>query len=117
MSAHRGSLPTLTEVIEIDSAAQVQAVNRAALQAESMPLESSSAVCDDMAAALTAQVLESLRPRIDALLQTRLQAALAPQLARLADELGEQLRSELASALQALAAQAVDEALARRRNP
>lgn len=117
MSAHRGSLPTLTEVIEIDSAAQVPAVNRAPLQPESLPLEPSPPGRDDAASALTTQVLESLRPRIDALLQTRLQAALTPQLARLADELAAQLRIELASAVQALAAQAVDEALARRRNP
>lgn len=118
MTAHRGTLPTLTEVIAIEADVPMQATGPASLPPESLPLEAQPMLqAADLGAALTTQVLEALRPRIDALLQARLQAAMAPQLARLADDLVHELRGELASALQALVAQAVDEVLARRRKP
>jgi hypothetical protein len=115
MTTHRGALPTLTEVIEIEAAALMPAAGSAELPPESLPLESQPVLPVDMGAALTTQVLETLRPRIDALLQARLQAAIAPQLSRLADEAVRSLRVELASVMQLLVAQAVDDLLARRR--
>jgi hypothetical protein len=117
MTAHRGALPTLTEVIDVEAAALVPAAAPAVLPPESLPLESQPVARADHGAVLSTQVLETLRPRIDALLEAQLQTAMAPHLARLADELERHLRRELASAMQALVAQAVDEVLARRRKP
>jgi hypothetical protein len=116
MTPHRGALPTLTEVIELDADPALPAAGPAAPRAESMPLEA-EAVAPAEAADVAARALESLRPQVDALLDARLQALLPPQLSRLADELAHQLRDELAITLRALVIQAVDEALAQRRKP
>ena len=119
MTAQRGALPTLTEVIEV-KAEPLASAAPAALAPESLPLESAgphAADAPERPAALTKQVLEALRPRVDALLEARLREAMAPLLARCGDELQKGLRVELAAAMQALVAQAVDEALARRRKP
>lgn len=115
MSTHRGALPTLTEVIDIRADSLLPATSPAELPAESLPLDGHAVVQADLGAALTTQVLETLRPRLDALLETRLEAAIAPGLARVTDELSRQLRADLAIALQAMVAQAVDDVLARRR--
>lgn len=117
MKARRGALPTLTEVIDVQSDKRPPLAGPASLPAESLPLEGPERAQADADAALRAQFLNKLRPRIDALLEARLQAALAPQLARLADELAQRLRTELATELRALVTQAVDEALTRRRKP
>jgi len=117
MIAPRGALPTLTEVIDIEEAALVPVAGNLPLAPESVPLESQPVIQPDPAIALTTQVLETLRPRIDALLTARLQAVMAPQLERLADDLAESLRSELAVAMHSLLPQAVDNVLARRRKP
>jgi hypothetical protein len=115
MTTPRGSLPTLTEVIDIDADAWLS--ETAALPPESLPLETQPDVRAEPGVALTTQVLETLRPRIDALLEARLQAAIAPHLARLTDDLVRSLRGELAAMMQKLVAQAVDDLLARRRKP
>lgn len=115
MTAHRGALPTLTEVIDVTADARMPVIGAAALPPESLPLEGNAPLPVDGRAGLTTQVLEALRPRLDVLLDARLQAALAPQLSRLADELVQSLRAELASTLQTLVTQAVDEVLARQR--
>lgn len=117
MTAHRGALPTLTEVIDIEAEALVLVAGQALPPTESLPLESETLVLGDPAAALTTQVLETLRPRIDALLAARLQTAIAPRFERLAEELVHSLRAELAVAMQALVSQAVDDLLSRRRKP
>lgn len=117
MTVHRGTLPTLTEVIDIDDEALVSPAGAVALPPESLPLESQPASAVDTGVALTTQVLETLRPRIDALLESRLQAAIAPHLSRLADEAVRSLRGELAGVMQTLVAQAVEDVLARRRKP
>ncbi len=69
----------------------------------------------DAAAAITAEVLELLRPRIDALLEARIREALAPQVLRLAEDSTRHIRDELGGEVRALVAKAVVEALARRR--
>lgn len=115
MIGPRGALPTLTEVIEVHAEAPASAP--AVLPPESLPLETQQPVPADLGAALTTQVIESLRPRIDALLDAQLEAAIAPRLSRLVEALAQDLRVELAGALQALVAQAVDEVLSRRRRP
>ena len=117
MSTHRGALPTLTEIIDIEAEALVPAAGRAPLPPETLTLEDQPVVRPDLATALTTQVLETLRPRIEALLAARLQAAMAPHFERFADEVVHHLRAELAVTLQTLVAQAVDDLLAKRRKP
>jgi hypothetical protein len=117
MTALRGALPTLTEVIDIEAAALVPAAGSTSLPPESVPIELLPPMPVDKAAALTTQVLETLRPRIDALLESRLQAVMAPRLARLTDEVVDGLRADLSRAMQTLVAQAVDDILAKRRKP
>jgi hypothetical protein len=60
------------------------------------------------------QVLSALMPRIDMLLESRLREALAPALARAADGLIRDTRSQLAVAVRDLVQEAVDRALQRR---
>jgi len=118
INPQRGALPTLTEVIEIKAEASSAVERRASLPPESLPLEgSASTIVAVSGPALTTQVLEALRPRVDALLEARLREVLAPQLSRLAEEAVQCVRGELATALHALVAQAVAEVLARRRKP
>jgi hypothetical protein len=117
MTSPRGALPTLTEVIDIEADALVSGFGPAVQTSEALPLEERPIAPVDPAIALTTQVLETLRPRIDALLEARLQAVIAPQLARLSDDILRSLRSELATAMRLLVAQAVDDLLARRRKP
>ena len=114
MTARRGSLPTLTEVIDIEADALAPAPGHAVLPPESLPMEAQPLVLPDPAMALTTQVLDTLRPRIDALLASRLQAAIAPHLERLSDELVQTLRAELSAVMQKLVSQAVNDVLARR---
>lgn len=117
MTAPRGALPTLTEVIEIEADALASGFGPVVLTTEALALDERTPVPADPAVALTTQVLETLRPRIDALLEARLQAVIAPQLARLSEDLVQTLRGELVVAMRSLVAQAVDDLLARRRKP
>ena len=117
MTSPRGALPTLTEVIDIEAGALASDFGPAVRPTEALPLEERTSLAVDPGVALTTQVLETLRPRIDALLEARLQAAIAPHLARLTDEIVHSLRGELALAMRSLVAQAVEDLLARRRKP
>ena len=116
MTSQRGALPTLTEVIEINTELLPPALAPAQLPAESVPMEWVAPPQAVSSAALVAQVLELLRPRIDAMLEVRLREALAAQLSRVADDVAHNLHGELASAMQALVAKTVDEVLVQRRN-
>jgi hypothetical protein len=115
MTQQRGALPTLTEVIEVSTELLPATAPPTPLAAESLPLESPFVAPAVTRSALTTQVLEALRPRIDALLDARVRDVLAPQLSRLADAAMLSVRTELAGVVQALVAQAVDEVLAQRR--
>ena len=121
MTLRRGALPTLTEVIDVGHNAQAPQVGPAALPPESIALEAPFQLPiqgpTGIDAALRTKVLASLQPRIDALIEARLQVAMAPLLAAVADEVSQRLRGEMAGDLPALVAQAIDEALARRRKP
>ena len=64
--------------------------------------------------ALVNDVLAELQPRIDMLFESRLREALAPALARAAEGLIREARSELGSALHELVNDAVQRALQRR---
>jgi len=116
MTSQRGALPTLTEVIEINTELLPPTAAPAPLPAESVPMEWAAPPHAASSAALAAQVLDILRPRIDAMLEVRLREALALQLSRVAEDVAHKLRGELAGAMQTLVAMAVDEALAQRRN-
>ncbi len=114
MSKPRSTVPTLTEVIEVQTRPAPLDTGPAPLPPESAPMELPPGAPVDAGAAIAAQVLEVLRPRIDALLEAHVRAALAPQVLRLAEETAQRIRDELAGALQALVVQAVNDALARR---
>lgn len=117
MKSRRGVLPTLTEVIDVQADARVAPAGPVSLPPESLPLDGAPEAASGPASALRSQLLAALLPRIDALLQAKLQAAMAPQRARPAAESTHRLRSEMAEELRALVAQAVDEALSRHRKP
>jgi hypothetical protein len=117
MNRQRGALPTLTEVIEIHVDPQRVEAPPPPFVPESMPIELLPVARVDAHAALTSQVLETLRPRIDALLNARLREVLAPHRPRLTDEAVQRMRSELVTTMQVLVAHAIDDVLARRRKP
>lgn len=117
MSGQRGVLPTLTEVITLDTPAPDVRAQASELPVESMPIELQAefaGVADDE---LTSQVMQLLRSRIDALLKERLRELLATQLSQLVEDTVYRVRGDVTHAVDALATQAVREVLARRRKP
>ena len=101
-------LPTLTEVLQL-AAPVPEPVDPAPVAG---PGPGQAARAPD-AEVLVAQVLASLAPRIDALVEARLREALAPALARAADGLIREARDELARVL----LEVVGEAVARTTRP
>ena len=111
-------MPTLTEVLELEPQTGVEEAAEAA-QDEAVPLRLD--ISAELAAepvldiqALVSEVLVELQPRIDMLFESRLRDALAPALARVAEGLIREARSEVAIALHELVADAVKRALQRR---
>ena len=111
-------MPTLTEVLELEPQTGVEEAAEAA-QDEAVPLRLDTSA--ELAAepvldiqALVSEVLVELQPRIDMLFESRLRDALAPALARVAEGLIREARSEVAIALHELVADAVKRALQRR---
>ena len=111
-------MPTLTEVLELEPRPGAEETAEAA-QDEAVPLRpdtpaalAAEPVFDTQA--LVSEVLVELQPRIDMLFESRLRDALAPALARVAEGLIREARSELGSALHELVADAVKRALQRR---
>ena len=124
MTPVRGTLPTLTEVIEIDVVSEAMAGVEALipLAPESRPLETEVAAMAhgtlaEQRVALTTAVLDALAPRIETLLEARLNAAITPHLRRLVQDAVRQVRGEMATSLHSLVAQAVDDVLAQRKKP
>lgn len=113
MSGQRRVLPTLTEVITIDSDAAEALSEPVALLTEAMPMEPTPALAGLSTDDLVAQVMQTLRPRIDALLRERLREVLATQLSQLAEDTVLRVRGELVEALPILAAEAVKDVLGR----
>jgi hypothetical protein len=97
-------VPTLTEVIEL-AAEPVPLEARVPAGAEALALE-------DLPAA---EVLALLQPRLEALVDLRLRAALGALLPGWADAVAQTVRQELKLALPALVAQALAESRPRRR--
>lgn len=118
MTAKRGALPTLTEVVEvIEVADRLQPLDGALaeLPPESLPIELPSARVVGLGEDLAASVLAALRPHIEARLKERLPEAPAAERSLLAEDTLRRMRAALAGAVQACLAQAIDEALAQRR--
>lgn len=114
-------VPTLTEVVELDSV----------FPATQVPYEETGLDLPDpllhapgpaavapgaaaLGAELSAQVLFELEQRIGSVLESRLREALAPALARAADSLIREARQELAQTLKDLVDESVIRALERR---
>lgn len=114
-------VPTLTEVIELDSvfpATQVPYEETGLdLPPASPLLQPALAPALDIGAVgaeLSAQVLFELEQRIGSVLESRLREALAPALARAADTLIREARQELSQTLKELVDDSVVRALERR---
>ena len=117
MSRQRSVVPTLTEVITIETDRIDASPSPSECPAESQPMEVQPEVAGAAGDALVAQVLQLLRPRIDALLKERLREVLATQLSQLAEDTVYRVRGDVADAVHALAADAVKDVLARQRKP
>jgi hypothetical protein len=100
-------LPTLTEVVATEEAAEADARTDAAAQA---------AVAEVDEARLSQRVLAGLEQQIDLMLEYRLRDALAPALARASDTLIREMRVELASTLRDVVARAVAQELEKHRS-
>ena len=113
-------MPTLTEVLELEpppgpeEAADVVHDEAALLldDAPAAPAPAPEPALDTQT--IVGEVLAELQPRIDMLFESRLREALAPALARAAEGLIRDARSELGSALHELVDDAVKRALQRR---
>ena len=120
-------VPTLTEVVELDSvfpATQVPADETGLELPDAPPAEASAGAAPlpapvnaATAADLSAEVLFELEQRIGSVLEGRLREALAPALARAADLLIREARQELAQTLRELVDESVTRALERRTHP
>ena len=114
-------VPTLTEVVELDS---VFPATQVPFDEQGMGLpdpvnpdpvtEPPPATPVPSASALSAEVLFELEQRIGSVLEARLRDALAPALARAADALIREARQELAQTLRELVDESVTRALERR---
>ena len=115
-------MPTLTEVLELEPPSEATAAQ--AVHDEAVPVPVDGGVANAIPPALqpvsvdtravVKEVLAELQPRIDMLFESRLREALAPALARAADGLIREARSELGTALHELVDDAVKRALQRR---
>jgi len=117
MSLQRGVLPTLTEVIEIDAADLPQRLAVAALPPESVAIEDllDLHLSSDAAAVPASGVARRADPALPLIFEERVQALLAPRVARLVDTTLQSVRTELALEVQVLVRQAIEEALAEQR--
>lgn len=114
--SHRHGLPTLTEVIELaplgDAGAALPARAGSAARSEAFAARAGTAFDAEQ---MIDRVLGDLQRDADLMLELRLREALAPVLARLADDMVRELRAKLQVALREVVAQAASQELARRR--
>lgn len=116
MNSAHGSLPTLTEVIEIQGDSGPALDDPVPLPPESLTLETTDEAAGRTldTSVLVDHVMAMLRPRIDALLQARLQEMIELQLARVAGEAGRAAGDELERTLHDLVSRVVEDIAARR---
>lgn len=115
-SASRGTLPTLTEVVDLGNLPTPHET----LEDDADPDTRDDATAPTERALptdeqLTQRVLAELSRQIDVVLEYRLREVLGPLLARAADNVVRDARSELASTLRDVVARAVAAELARQR--
>ena len=118
-------VPTLTEVVQLDAPPTPAAPEPAGPQPageapEAAPDWSQTVVMPPGAtlpdeAQLTQNILADLQRQIDLMLEYRLREAIGPALARTADALIREVRSDLAASMRELVARAVAQELARHR--
>lgn len=112
---NRHGLPTLTEVIELapigDAGNVLPARVGSALRSEASGPGAASLDTQQ----LIERVLGALQRDADLMLELRLREALAPVIARLADDLVRELREKLQISLRDVVTQAASQELARRR--
>lgn len=105
----RSALPTLTEIVRVDGAAEMAQLPEPplldAVIAPGLPTDHQ----------LTQRVLADVQRQIDLMLEYRLRESLAPAMARLTEALVHEARSELATTLRDVVARAVAQELARQR--
>ena len=112
---HRHGLPTLTEVIELAPVGEAGAALPARIGAPSRGDGATPGGASIDGQQLIDRVLGELQRDADLMLELRLREALAPVLARLADDLARELREKLQVTLRDVVAQAASQELARRR--
>jgi hypothetical protein len=117
-------VPTLTEVVQLDapaapvlpepdSAESPEGVDAAPDWSQTVVLPPGGPLPDE--AQLTQNILADLQRQIDLMLEYRLREAIGPALARTADALIREVRTDLAASMRELVARAVAQELARHR--
>jgi hypothetical protein len=115
-------VPTLTEVVQLEAPAPPGAPQPAGPPAGHEPepdwsqtvvLPPGASMPDE--AQLTQNILADLQRQIDLMLEYRLREAIGPALARTADALIREVRTDLAASMRELVARAVAQELARHR--
>ena len=108
-----GRVPTLTEVVSWPASELPRTV---AEPQEPAPPAARASELELSESQLTQQILADVLRQTDLILEYRLREAMAPALARAADNLVRESRSELASTLRDVVARAVAQGLARHRS-
>lgn len=108
-----GRVPTLTEVVSWPAS---ELPRTAAELQDPAPPAASPSELELSESQLTQQILADVLRQTDLILEYRLREAMAPALARAADNLVRESRSELASTLRDVVARAVAQGLARHRS-
>jgi hypothetical protein len=111
-------VPTLTEVVQLDAPAPEPAKPPEAAEAapdwsQTVVLPPGPPLPDE--AQLTQNILADLQRQVDLMLEYRLREAIGPALARTADALIREVRTDLAASMRELVARAVAQELARHR--
>jgi hypothetical protein len=115
-------VPTLTEVVQVEApalpgvpqpASPPEGPERGPDWSQTVVLPPGAALPDE--AQLTQNILADLQRQIDLMLEYRLREAIGPALARTADALIREVRSDLAASMRELVARAVAQELARHR--
>ena len=108
-----GRVPTLTEVVSWPASELPRTAAELQDPAPPAPPPSELELSESQ---LTQQILADVLRQTDLILEYRLREAMAPALARAADNLVRESRSELASTLRDVVARAVAQGLARHRS-
>jgi hypothetical protein len=113
-----GRVPTLTEVVAWpESQGEPSSPVPAEADMVDIPMQQGSPGFDPNQDRLVERVFAEIQRQLDLMLEYRMRELLTPILARAADSLVREARSELASTLREVVTRAVAQELARHRNP